>query len=211
MEKVINRFLLWCSPFDLYSFLLRFDMQNLASLKTNHMKTIFLLCFLVIFSLIQENEFDRDPVSCMVIGLTFHQLWYSSVPKEMLLTDSEQVAVSLPAIDNTNSQEAVTDYPCNSDSSIKNERISSMEIGDRLHEENSMGVNVETGKLTQNFQPQGFYANSTDDTGNEGSIFNFGDRFQYASNFSALGEYLISLSFIYLFLFQEKYSRLLDH
>lgn len=137
-------------------------------------------------SLIQENAFDRDPVSCMVIGLTFYQLWYSTVPKEMLLTDSEQVAVSLPAIDNTNSQEAVTDYPCNSDSSIKNERISSMEIGDRLLEENSMGVNIETGKLTQNFQPQGFYANSTDDTGNEGSIFNFGDRFQYASNFSAL-------------------------
>ncbi|XP_024032712.1 uncharacterized protein LOC112095263 [Morus notabilis] len=144
----------------------------------------------------------------MVVGLTFYQFWYSNVPKEMLLTDSEEVAVPRQTNDNTNSQEAVTDYPHNSDSSIK-EQISSTGSDGRLHRENSVRVinrMIEIENPPQNFQPQGFYANSNEDTGNNLSLSNHGVQFQYPLNFSALGEYRISLPF----LFPEKYYCILD-
>ena len=80
----------------------------------------------------QENEFGRDPVSNMIVGLTFYHLWYSTIPKEMLLTDSDDVYTH----DQTNellaysegwnradSNQAGTCFQCDSNSYIKNERV----------------------------------------------------------------------------------------
>nr|GMD95351.1 uncharacterized protein LOC109183072 isoform X1 [Ipomoea batatas] len=36
-------------------------------------------------SLMQEHGFEGDPVCNLVVGLTFYELWYSSLPKEMQL------------------------------------------------------------------------------------------------------------------------------
>ena len=38
-----------------------------------------------LISLMQERGFDSEAVSNLVVGLTFLQLWYSSIPKEMQL------------------------------------------------------------------------------------------------------------------------------
>lgn len=45
---------------------------------------------LFFFSLMQEREFRMDSLSSMVIGLTYCQLWYSSIPKEMRVNILEE-------------------------------------------------------------------------------------------------------------------------
>ncbi|KAL3631447.1 hypothetical protein CASFOL_024431 [Castilleja foliolosa] len=35
----------------------------------------------------QQTDFDSDPVANLVVGLTFYQLWYSNIPKELQLTN----------------------------------------------------------------------------------------------------------------------------
>lgn len=39
------------------------------------------------FSLMQERGFDDDPAANFVVGLTFSQLWYSGIPKELQMTE----------------------------------------------------------------------------------------------------------------------------
>lgn len=146
----------------------------------------------------QENEFGRDPVSNMIVGLTFYQLWYSTIPKEMLLTDSDQVYTpgqtnKLLAYsegwDRVNSNQAGTEFQCDSDSSIKNDKVP-IHSDSGLRTESSVRVDsVQMENLPQNFQPQGFYANSAENTENEASMSNHGDQLQFASTFSALGDY----------------------
>lgn len=47
-----------------------------------------LLCLSkLFFSLMQERGFNHDPAANLVVGLTFSQLWYSGIPKELQLTE----------------------------------------------------------------------------------------------------------------------------
>ena len=90
-------------------------------------------CFLqFLFRLMRENEFCREQVSNMIAGLTFYQLWYSTIPKEMLLIDSDHVYTHdqtnkllsyLEGWNRANSNQAGTCFQCDSDSHIKNERV----------------------------------------------------------------------------------------
>ena len=69
------------------------------------------------YSLLQESNVTRDPKAILVAGLTFSQLWYNSIQKEMQLQDSlessspTQSGMSEPqkimSIDQSNGQSAV--------------------------------------------------------------------------------------------------------
>ncbi|XP_062093582.1 uncharacterized protein LOC133799581 isoform X2 [Humulus lupulus] len=144
--------------------------------------------------LMQENDFGKEPVSNMIVGLTFYQLWYSTIPKEVLFKDSDQVYspghTNKPAFtegwDRADSNQSGTDFQCDSNSSIKNDKRIHIDLDKGLQTESSVGVDsVQIETLPQNFQPQGFYANSADNTGSEALESCHGD--QITSTFSALG------------------------
>ncbi|VFR00999.1 unnamed protein product [Cuscuta campestris] len=42
-------------------------------------------------SLMQERGFEGDPVSNLVVGLTFYELWYSNLPQEMHLGEQREI------------------------------------------------------------------------------------------------------------------------
>ncbi|KAL5542750.1 hypothetical protein UlMin_010460 [Ulmus minor] len=147
-------------------------------------------------SLMQEKEFSRDPVSNMVVGLVFRQLWYSTIPKEMLLTNSDQVYTPMQATepcyyseghDIANTHEAGTAFQYNSDSSVMNNKILSHDSASSLYRDRSAkadSVQIET--LPQNFPPRDFYANSAENTGDEAFVPDHSNQTQYNSIFSDL-------------------------
>ncbi|PON52793.1 TAF RNA polymerase I subunit A [Parasponia andersonii] len=147
------------------------------------------------FWLMQETEFGRDPDSNMIVGLACYQKWYSTIPKEMLLTESYQVyspgqtnklLAYSEGWERINSNQAGTGFQCDSDSSIKNNKGLPIHSDSGLQTESSVGDEIQIENLPQNFRPQGFYANSDENTGNEASISNHGDQLHFASTFSAL-------------------------
>lgn len=138
-----------------------------------------------VLCLMQQPEFGNDPVSNMVVGLTFCQLWYSSIPEELQLRDSEEAYhpvqtemsetrfdVSLENYeghDATDTREAGSSFKPDSDTSVRNDK--DVALNDDVHH-----------------QSQGFYMDPAEDSGHGNYSFsNHGDDMQYESNFDARG------------------------
>ncbi|XP_040986567.1 uncharacterized protein LOC121234622 isoform X2 [Juglans microcarpa x Juglans regia] len=152
----------------------------------------------------QERELGAVPFSNMLLGLTFHQLWYSTIPKEMQWGDSDKFysprrsdmlgtrfinSVGNSEWDNANDTYKA-DIPSRHDSetSVMNDKQISGDADINQSREASVDVDVglQGENHTQNFQPQDFSMNSDENTGNETSFSNHGDYMQYASNLSTL-------------------------
>jgi len=156
----------------------------------------------------QQPEFGNDPVSNMVVGLTFCQLWYSSIPEELQLRDSEEAYhpvqtemsetrfdVSLENYeghDATDTHEAGSSFKPDSDTSVRNDKDVALNDDVHHHKEVSLEVDdkIKTEITYQNRQSQGFYMDPAEDSGHGNYSFsNHGDDMQYESNFDAHGEF----------------------
>ena len=157
--------------------------------------------FFVLFSrLIQENDFGKDQNSNIIVAMTFYELWYSTIPKELLRTESDRVSTPSRSYDRptyskgcdrSNNTEAGTGFECDSDS-VQNDKILATNFDGGSNRDNS--VVLKTENISQNDQPQGFYVNSGENTGPETSLSNLANKLPYAS-LSVLGEFSILLSF----------------
>ncbi|KAK4563662.1 hypothetical protein RGQ29_005990 [Quercus rubra] len=152
----------------------------------------------------QEQELDADPMSNMVMGLTFYELWYSTIPEEMRWRDSDlfssrrhseimETRFSNP-VENSmwcsanDTHKADIPIRCDSDTSVmKDKKISSnADINQNREVSMDADVSLQNEHPMQNFQPQEFSMNSDEITGNEASFSKHGDHMQYASNFYSL-------------------------
>ncbi|KAL7249633.1 hypothetical protein ACSBR1_011759 [Camellia fascicularis] len=162
-------------------------------------------------SLMQQCEFGSDPISNMVVGLTFCHLWLSAIPKELQLRDSDESytpvqsemsgmsfnvsAENSEGHDEVDIQQAETSFQAdssfqaNSDTSVRNDKDVARNVDVELHREVSMELdeNLQRETTYENYQSQGFYMNSADDSGHEKSFSNHGDDMQFASTFNAHG------------------------
>ena len=131
------------------------------------------------FSLsIEQDKADIHPVSKMMMGLTFYELWYSSIPKEFQWRNSDQFDLK----ENSHMEEtlftnktgqserynSVESHMANShcqrdsDASIVNDKHISRDVV--LSEDMEIGTNKRE-KSHQNFEPEGFYLNSEEQKG----------------------------------------------
>ncbi|KAF3664204.1 hypothetical protein T459_23844 [Capsicum annuum] len=88
--------------------------------------------------LMQERGFDSEPVSNLVVGLAFYQLWYSTIPKELRLqevdrfdsaeqseTFEDRIVMSVLNSDRHDAvegQEANSPFHSDSDTSVRNDK-----------------------------------------------------------------------------------------
>lgn len=169
-------------------------------------------------SLKQEPEISTDPMANVVLGLTFYELWYSTLPKEMQWRDSDPIysprhsdvvgtnfSNSIRNFEGYNANDTHrADIPsgCDSDTSVMNDKQIAMDADIDQHREVPMDVDasLQTEDPMQSFQPQHFAMNSDENTGNESSLSKRGNHMHYASNFSALREFSFPhISFLCLF------------
>ena len=146
-------------------------------------------------------------MSNMVMGLTFYELWYSTIPKEMRWRDSDlfssrchsdimETRFSNP-VENSmwcsanDTHKADIPIRCDSDTSVmKDKKISSnSDINQNREVSMDADVSLQSEHPMQNFQPQEFSMNSDENTGNEASFSKHGDHMQYASNFYSLRKF----------------------
>ena len=185
--------------------------SNLFSLYSLAFCTLFHLFLSFGFSFsIEQDKVDIHPVSKMMMGLTFYELWYSSIPEEFQWRNSDQFDLQ----ENSNMEETsftnktgqserynsveshVVDSHCprDSDASIMNDKHISRDVV--FSEDIEVGTNKRE-KLQQNFQPEGFYLNSEEQKG-------FGDPFSNNGGLTqdilyGLGRYSFTEQVKYLF------------
>ncbi|CAJ1972288.1 unnamed protein product [Sphenostylis stenocarpa] len=130
--------------------------------------------------LLEQERVDIDPVSKMMMGLTFYELWYSSIPKEFQWRNSDQVDMRKNSqmeetsfMNETEQSEwyhsvesHMADSQCqrDSDASIMNDKHISKDV---VFSEDMRVVTIKREKPHQNFQPEGFYLNSEEQKGFE--------------------------------------------
>lgn len=155
--------------------------------------------YLFSFSLEQEGELGIHPVSNLVMGLIYYELWYSTIPKEMQWKDSNQfyspqhsdmgTRFSYPDRNsewyNANDTcKAGVPFQCDSYSSVNDNQLSSDADIDQHRD-----VSMEREDPMQDFQPQDFIMDCNEKFINETSSSNPGDHIQLASNLFSLREY----------------------
>ena len=142
----------------------------------------------------------------LVVGLAFYQLWYFTIPKEMQLRDLGESCTPLePEISATRFSNTVgnsEDYSAidvskeeyssesESETSVRNDKENAIDANLDLHRKLSVGVNNNLQREQPFSQPQGFYVNSSGDTGHEQTSFSYDEDniMQLASIFSVHGE-----------------------
>lgn len=165
----------------------------------------YILCFLMEGNIVEASrasmclmqEQEVDPKSNMVIGLTLYELWYSNIPKELQLTDQEELFSLMHAdklmtrfsdhVENSARSYADSYYEvdlspqCYSDKSVmNNEEVP--EHGNNGTVEDSVKEQRHTPYQTR---PQDFYISSSHNSEHEGpSLSNHSDNLLYASIFS---------------------------
>lgn len=117
------------------------------------------------------------------MGLTFYKLWYSSIPKEFQWRDSDQFDLQENSRmegtsfsnevgqsewhDSVETHMADSQYQCDSDASVMNDRKISRDVG--FNEDRGVFMEVDVNhnreKPDQNFHSQGFYLNSEEHEG----------------------------------------------
>ncbi|XP_058211119.1 uncharacterized protein LOC131323376 [Rhododendron vialii] len=156
-------------------------------------------------SLMQEREFGSDPISNMVVGLTFCQLWYSTISKELQFRNSDKSYTPIPSDMETRDEAPIVNseghatvdthqvgssFQADSDTSVRNDKVVARDVDLDQHREVSMEVDDNLQKETtyKNNQSLGFYMDAAEDSGHEKSpLSNFGGNMQYASTFNAHG------------------------
>ncbi|RDY02384.1 hypothetical protein CR513_14158, partial [Mucuna pruriens] len=137
------------------------------------------------------EKVDIDPVSKMMMGLTFYELWYSSIPKEFQRRNSDQFDLQENShmegtsfsnetgqSERYNSVEShMADSECqrDSDPSIMNDKQISRNVV--FNEDMEVDVNKRE-KPHQNFHPEGFYLNSEEHKEFGDPFSNIGDLTQ---------------------------------
>ncbi|XP_059661469.1 uncharacterized protein LOC132307663 [Cornus florida] len=148
-----------------------------------------------VMCLMQECDSGNDPMSNMVVGLTFFQMWYSSIPKEMqwgkldepyASSQSETLGTrSNTPVESFEEHDTVDIYEA--DSSIKKVDVHDAESSSSRDSKTSVRNEADIA-LDQSFQPQSFYVNSAKDSGHDNSSSsNHGDDMAYASIFHLRG------------------------
>lgn len=153
-------------------------------------------------SLTLERESANDPVTNLVIGLTFYEDWYYSVPKEMQLKnlddwcmpmDSETVGHNYSEeVEDMKWDDAASIYETHSnldyhsETSVVNNKDNDGNFGNCRSGE-AYGANLPVVPH-QEIQAQGFYANSIEtSTDIEGSVQDHYDKMQVSSVFNVHG------------------------
>ncbi|XVF04297.1 hypothetical protein REPUB_Repub05bG0070300 [Reevesia pubescens] len=151
-------------------------------------------------SLMKEHELSCHPMSNLVMGLTFCQLWYSSLTEEVKLRDSNQDYT--PQQSNTSgskSSNQIVDSEGNcaaythdavtsrydSETSVMNDKRKTMVADSTLHRDVPMqnDVNLQSAHLSQEVEPLGSNQNSDE---NEAGFYNDSGYACDPSVFSAL-------------------------
>lgn len=146
----------------------------------------------------QEHESVNDPMSNMIIGLTFRQLWFSTIPEEIQWRDSLQFHSPIRSdrlISNSDgcsvssSHGDGASYRSNSETSVMNDKL--VHVDSEGHTEASFEVDHDIKVESQNFEAQDFCVNSAEKDENEASFSDNGGHQYYVSIFSALGKFKI--------------------
>lgn len=156
-------------------------------------------------SLMQQREFGSDPISNMVVGLTFCQLWYSTFPKELQCRNSDEsyshrqsdmeMRVETPIEDSgghntVDIHQVDSSIQADSDTSVRNDKEVARDVDVDKHREVSMEVDDRVQKETtyRNHESMGFYMDAAEDSGHQKSpLPDFGGNMQYASTFNTHG------------------------
>ncbi|PSR95708.1 Xaa-Pro dipeptidyl-peptidase [Actinidia chinensis var. chinensis] len=147
--------------------------------------------------LMQLREFGSNPISHMIVGLNFCQLWYSTIPKEFQLRDSNEsctpmqseteMRFSIPT-ENSEGHDAVDIHKVDSDTSVRNDKdVARDDVGQCR--EVSMEVVPHEETTYPNHQSQGFYMNTAEDSDHDDKsrFSNHGDNLQFAPTFNTRG------------------------
>nr|XP_027064991.1 uncharacterized protein LOC113691022 [Coffea arabica] len=155
--------------------------------------------------LMQECGFDSDAVSNLVVGLTFSQLWYSSIPKEMQLgrlskcatpmqleISGGRISTSLKNSEEHNAIESqATNVPSKCASNISVGNYKGYSKNDDVDQNGEVSMNFEDnmgGQSPHQFQALGFYMHSVERSGDEESTSPFqGDVVPRTSIFYTCG------------------------
>lgn len=172
-------------------------------LKFQRLNVSFLAVICV--SVMQERGFESDPVSNLVVGLTFYQLWYSTIPKELHLPEldrhdspvqsenfEDRIYMSIlnsEGHDAVEGQEANSPLHCDSNTSIRNDKeISGVDLSQLRQVPVVFDDNVPGETRNDNFQAQDFYMNSAERSDHEGSSMGHSGDVPYHSIFYSRGE-----------------------
>lgn len=134
----------------------------------------------------QEHGFEGDPVCNLVVGLTFYELWYSSLPKEMQLdkhnefgsnmqrdTFKDNMCMSIvdsKGGDAPEGQETNSLVQCDSNTSVRNDK-DNMDADVNQHGEGPMDIDNDPQQKVgpDGFQPQDVSMHSTERSEHENS------------------------------------------
>lgn len=159
----------------------------------------------------QQRDFGSDPILNLVVGLTFYQLWYFTIPKEIQLRDLDEPCVPLESemsetrISNTVGNSAAysaidvlkEEFSSESESetSVRNDKVNYVSANADLRGELSEGLNDDIENEKPFSRPQDFYMNTSENSGHEESSFpcDGGDVTYLASIFSVHGEFQLCL------------------
>ncbi|XP_022734868.1 uncharacterized protein LOC111288303 isoform X2 [Durio zibethinus] len=151
-------------------------------------------------SLMKEHDFSCHPMSNLVMGLTFCQLWYSNLTEEVKMRDSNQdyfpqqsdtsgskfsnQIVSTEENSAAYTLDAVTSQ-YNSETSVMKDKRKTLVADSQLHREVPVqnDVNLQSAHLPQEVEPLGSYQNSAE---NEAGFYNDSGYTCDPSVFSAL-------------------------
>ncbi|XP_038881523.1 uncharacterized protein LOC120073019 isoform X2 [Benincasa hispida] len=146
-------------------------------------------------SLMQMPESVNDPMSNMIIGLTFRQLWFSTIPEEIQWRDSlqfhspiqlDRMILNSDKCSVSNSHGDGASCRSNTETSIMNDKV--INVDSEGHNEASLDVdhNIKMENHPQNFVAQDFCVRSAEKDENEASFLDNGGYQHYVSIFSAL-------------------------
>ncbi|KAL1350076.1 uncharacterized protein [Arachis hypogaea] len=150
---------------------------------------------------LEQEKVDLDPVSKIIMGLTYYTLWYSSIPEEFQWKDSDQADLQKysrmegPSISNEVGQSewhntvesflANSQSHCESDTSVLKDKHISRDVGFINGVGESMEIDVDHRRKAshQNLQPgEGFRSKSEENEGSRDSFSNHGGLTQDTLN-----------------------------
>ncbi|XP_057724144.1 uncharacterized protein LOC130940111 [Arachis stenosperma] len=150
---------------------------------------------------LEQEKVDLDPVSKIIMGLTYYTLWYSSIPEEFQWKDSDQADLQKysrmegPSISNEVGQSewhntvesflANSQSHCESDTSVLKDKHISRDVGFNNGVGESMEIDVDHRRKAshQNLQPgEGFRSKSEENEGSRDSFSNHGGLTQDTLN-----------------------------
>lgn len=156
----------------------------------------------------QERGFESNSLLNLIVGLTFYELWYSAIPKDMQLGELSKSGSPMQSqvsegrrylsVENYEGYEAVEaqdrNFPleCDSITSIGNEK-DGLKVQNNQSKDVFMEVDYKEQEKTPvpGFQAQGFYIKPSESSGHEGSSPNHIDHIPTASIFYTRGAFSI--------------------